>query len=418
MYWINRPRAEDLLAQVLKKPHSSFYRDRYARAGLDPDTLTVDDFSKLPLLSRRELTDVPITARTFTRQEEICTVAFTSGTSSNMPLSIPFSRIEKYSFEPSLGCKVSRALVLLPPIMKAFGTIFIRVCEEAKYKVTPVHGDIKNMANSAFIAKAAACDSLWALPTIASAFAPYAKEQNIAQKFRLIVLSGETITSARRMELHSVYPNALIGNVYGSSEFGPILFTCPTMMRSGNNKFHTIPEDFAAIEIIEGELVLSYGLNQASPFVRYRTGDYFDEVPGGCPCGLLGPVIEWSHRSGVDRLRVNGMAFDVEEADRAFAVFPHVAGKEYQAHFYPVPGRTAVALKIEIADPAASADETRSKELAAFAERELPAVWKLSATATVQTALENGSLASFSVSVVPTLSESGKKLKRFINHVV
>ena len=419
MHWINRPLLEDALAHVLRSPRSSFYRDKYARAGLAPDTLTAENFLELPLLSRQEMAVVPIEQRTFAAPEDLRAIAFTSGTSASEPLSIPVARVARYSFDPSFGCNVSRTLLLLPPMMKSSGVIFtMRVAEEALHPILPVFGDLQSMANSAFIAKSSRCDSLWALPTIASAFAPYAQASGFAGDIKLIILAGETTTVARRAELQAAYPNALIGSVYGSNELSQIvLFTCPAIMRGSKNRFHVVADDVAAVELIDGEFVITYGLNRASPLIRYRTGDYLEEVAEGCTCGLPGPVLEWSYRGGVDRLRINGMQFDVEEVDRAFATFPHIAGKEYQVHFYPVKNSTAIAIKIETADPALVADAARAEDLAAFIERELPDVWRLSATATMRTALQKGAVASCTAEVVSEVSERGVKLKRFVNHV-
>ncbi len=417
MQWINRPLLEQLLAAAVGNSYSSFYRDKYMHAGVEPKTVTIDSFFNLPLLTRQELIDTPVDRRLFVPKEEIRSVALTSGTTSGTPLIIPYARVQKYGVEPSLGYPTARPLVLHPQIQKGFPTVFVQMCQEARHPVVPVFGDLNNMANNVIISKMAGCDSLWALPTIASAFAPYAKAGGIAEHIKLIVFSAEALTGARRAELGAVFPNALMGSIYATTEIGQwILFTCPDIMKKGQNRFHIVTTDVAAMELIDDELVISFGNNKATPLLRYRTGDYFAEVPEGCSCDLPGPLLEWSHRSDVDRVRVNGMQFDVEESDRAFAVFPHLAGKEYQVHFYPIKGSTAVSIQVEVVDPVLSTDSERAHDLAAFIEREVPSVWRLSPTATMQTALAQGAVGTFKAIIVPVLSRGGVKVRRFITH--
>lgn len=408
MRWVNKERLGELLTHVRGNPHSGFYDKKYA--GLAADEA---HFFELPMLTRAELGETPLRERTFCPQKDIRFAAFTSGTTSKEPLIIPFAKVEDYHFEPSLGLPIERPLIIHPPMMRSFGMTFIQQCEQADHPVSPVFGDIQSMPNSAALAAAVGCDSVYTIPTLAGLLAPHALSRGVADKIKLLALSSETLTSARRAELKSAFPNALLGNLYGSAELGQLLmFTCPTMMRHERNHFHITAEALAAVELVEGELVVSYGLNRASPLVRYRTGDYFDEVSEGCPCGLPGPTVAWSHRRDVDRVRLNGMEFDAEAADRAFATFPHLAGVPYQVHFNPVEGSSAVALDVEI-----SAEGERGADLARFAEAELPDSWRISATATVRTALERGLLSSFSVRAVPALSVAGVKGRRFVNHV-
>jgi len=105
------------------------------------------------------------------------------------------------------------------------------------------------------------------------------------------------------------------------------------------------------------------------------------------------------------------MEFDVESSDRALATFPHLGGLPYQVHFYAT-GSTALAIVLELVAPAA-----RAADVVRFAEAELPDVWRISATATIRTALERGLIASFEVRAVSALSVTGLKTKRFVNHV-
>lgn len=410
MQWVNRRALQSLLSAVGESPFSSFYRDKYAAAGV---AATIDNFSNLPMLSRRELTDTLVAKRTYMAPSDVRFVAFTSGTSSKVPLITPFSDVDDYFFEPSLGLSVSRPLVIYPPLNKNFGASFIQQCRQAHAPVSPMFADFQNLANSAVVAKEMGCDSMYATPTIASLFAEHARAAGIENNFKLLALSSETLTQARRDELARAYPNATIANLYASSEIGQFaMVPCEQMLKRGVSEFHVISDALAAVEIIDGELAVSYGLNKAMPLVRYRTGDFFEEADP-CSCGRPGPTLRWSHRDS-DRVRLNGIEFTADEADRVMGELPHMPTPHYQVHFEPGEG-SAVAMRIEIADAALQGKE--ASDMAERISRDLPAHWNISSSATLQTALERGLISSVRVSIVPTLSEQGAKAKRFINHV-
>jgi phenylacetate-coenzyme A ligase PaaK-like adenylate-forming protein len=306
-----------------------------------------------------------------------------------------------------LGLPVKRPLIIYPPLNKNFGASFIQQCRQAKQPVSPMFADFQNLANSALIAKEMECDSLFATPTIAALFIEHARGQGILGNFKLLALSSETLTQARRAELAAAYPSANIANLYASSEIGQFAMTpCARMIERGVNEVHINAQALAAVELgEEGELVVTYGLNRAMPLLRYRTGDYF-EVAGECDCGLPGPTLRWSHRDA-DRMRINGLEFTVEEADRVMGELPQLPVPDYQVHFEPGEG-AGVAMRIEIVgDP--------SHDARAIA-RELPRQWRLSSSATLEDALTRGLLSDLTVELVPAVSQRGSKVKRFVLH--
>ena len=409
MRWVNRERLVELIEHVRNNPHSRFYAAKYAGLPFDEE-----NFFNLPYLTREELVATPVMERLYVSQREVRFVAFTSGTSARVPLITPFSDVENYFFEPSLGLSVARPLIIYPPLNKNFGHTFIEQCREARAPVSPVFADYQNLRNSAVLARMLGCDSLYATPTIALLFAEHARACNIEQSFKLLALSSETLSRARREELCVAYPNARVANLYASSEIGQFaLVPCPRMIERGENHFHIIADALAAVELYEGELVVSYGLNRACPLLRYRTGDHFEEVEGGCPCGLPGPVLAWSHRAEVDRVRLNGVEFDVESADRAMGSLRELVRPHYQVHFRE--GKSGMQIEVEVEEPRLAAH----KERAALGERlarELALAWRISSGASVKDALARGLFSSLSMNFVSTLSAQGLKTKRFVNH--
>jgi phenylacetate-coenzyme A ligase PaaK-like adenylate-forming protein len=410
MQWVNEERLTEVLSHVDNNPHSSFYAKKYGNV-----PLTVDVFSTLPLLSRRELTDAPVVERTYVAPQDVRFVAFTSGTSARAPLITPFSDIENYFVEPSLGLRVRRPLIIYPPLNKNFGASFMQQCRQAVAPVSPMFADFQNLSNSAVVAEEMGCDSLYATPTIALLFASEAHRRGIERNFKLLALSSETLTRSRREELLRLFPEAKIANLYASSEIGQFaMFPCIDMIGRGVDAFHLNTSALAAVELIEGELVVSYGLNKALPLIRYRTNDFFEEA-SPCACGLAGPVLKWSHRD-TDRVRINGLEFTVEEADRVMGNLPHLPTPLYQVHFEDA-ASGGVRMRVEIVNQALAARPEEAAVLARTISEELPRLWKVSSTASLETALERGLLSEVRVDIVPALSEEAQKAKRFVSHV-
>lgn len=421
MRFIDDTRAKEAFEHAINNQFSNFYRKKYEAAGIPADTpFSTDSFFSLPFLTREELVEEPLSKRTFVAPEEIVFAGYTSGTSSQKPLITLFSEVPNYHFEPSLGLSITRPLVVLPALCKNFGHTFIQQCRQAKNKVAPIFADYQNLANSAVLAEAGMCDSIYATPTQAVLIHEHLKKYYDPSAIKLLALSGEILTDIRREELKRMYSNALIANLYASSEIGQfILFPCEKIMCAGENKFHILTEAVVAIELVEGELTISYGLNKAMPLIRYKTGDYFEATEEKCACGLPGPVLLWSHRSGVDRLRLNGVEFTVALADKAFGNITHVENPNYQIHFY---GGNAEAtdcprIVIEIKDEILTKDKRRADFLAPLVAEEIKDKWAVSGSANLKMLVERGLFDGPEIVFVSEFSFPGAKIRRFVNHL-
>lgn len=421
MRLVNEEKTRELINFVLGNKYSDFYRQKYEKTGVKPpNDFSLDFFQTLPFLTREELVETPLAKRTFVPAEEIIFAGYTSGTSSQKPLITLFSAVDDYHFEPSLGLPIKRPLVVLPALCKNFGHTFIQQCRQAKNKLAPIFGDYQNLANSAVLAGAAKCDSVYGTPTQAVLIHEHIKKYHDQSAIKLLALSGEILTETRRKELAQMYPNALIANLYASSEIGQfILFPCEKIMREGGNKFHVLAEAVSAIELVDSELVVTYGPNKAMPLVRYKTGDHFEAVEKKCDCGLPGPVLSWSHRSGVDKLRLNGVEFTVALADKAFTNLSHLENPNYQVHFYAGDAPEALIPRavVEIKDETLAKDKRRADFLAPLVAEEIKDKWAISGSANFRTLNERKLFNGPEIVFVSEFSFPGAKIKRFVNHI-
>ncbi len=416
LYKNNSVQLSDELSQIWNNPLSHFYYDKYRNTGLsEKDICNPDTFTKIPFLTRKEMEDTLPLDRLYIPEGDVDFVALTSGTTGSHPVISLHRMLDTYKYDPTLGVDVHRILVTYPPFNKNFGPMFVQMCKESPREVFPISADYQNLANSAVIARDTLSDALYATPTIATLLAPFLEKYYSTENIKLVVLCSETLTKARRTKLGTLYPNAIIANTYGSSEIGRhIFFPCAKMLKEKVSHFHTIHDDIAVTELIDDELVITYLKNKAFPLIRYRTGDYFYELPK-CSCRLPGPVLGWRGREDVDRLRVNGIELLLEDVESTFLSLTPLIGNQYQLHLYPSSdGRIRMVIEIEkngLPDTDVFREHTRLQVIRVVKEL------RIGGSATLSDAVKQSLFINPDVQFVEELSVKTTKPRRLINHI-
>lgn len=413
-------RLSAFLSRTAESPLSSFYRDRFAAAGILPrHTADESSFGELPFLTRVELEAVSPLLRTYVPPEEILFASYTSGTTSGKPLITFFSSIERYGVNISHGYPLSRALAINPVFIKNLSYVFMQMARESNPPLSVTYGDAQNLANSAVLARETACDSLFATPTLALHLAEYITTHYDVSKIKLISLASESLTRAKRAQLKTLYPRARIANTYGMSEVAQlILVPCKKIIEEERDSFHVVSA-LAAVELIDGELVITYDLNRASPLIRYRTGDYFTLEAERCACGLPGPVLGWEGRVGVDTLKANGIEVKLADVETLFAPLTPLISDRYQVHFYSTGGiPSKLRVVVEIADSVIFRSETLQARVLAEALPHLTTKWKMGPASTFGDAIARGLAVPPEIVFVERFShESPRKFKRLVSHI-
>ncbi len=407
--WKNENNINEVLETVQKTDRSVFYKNKFSK---NKDLL----LEKLPFLSRKELVDVLPDERLYVEKKDVVFVGYTSGTTSGKPLISFFSQVDNYFFEPSLGTGITRPLITYPPLNKNFGYSFVQQCAQAKNKVTPIFGDYQNLANSAFLAKETNVDAIYATPTIAINLGEKLSEFYNPEKILLLALSSETLTSTQRKKLSKLYPKAKIANLYASSEVGQfIMYPCKKIIDSGIEEFHFLQNAISALEIIDGELVVTYTLNKAFPLIRYKTGDFFEVANKKCGCGS-GLTLKWSGRSGVDRIRVNGFEITVGEIEESFTSAVPIIGSNYQVHFYNNDaGSDTVQIIIEVKKDKKS--NMQNSTSVALAQKILLNEWYLTSQMTMSGAVKKGIFETPEIIFVDDFSYKSEKTRKIVSHI-
>jgi len=412
---------KNLLQFIWENKRSDFYRKKYTSAGFSKkDALNPKNFNKLPFLTREELEAVEPDNRLFIKPEEIQFTAYTSGTTTQKPLIVYFSKVENYYIDPTLGTGARRLLIVYPPLNKNFGHTFVQQCVQSKNKSFPIFADFQNLANSAVIASKTKIDAVYATPTIANLLYEFLEKYYDPKKIKLLALSSETLTPNRRQQLKKFYPNAQIANLYASSEIGQfVLYPCKKIIKSENDWFHILQPPVIKAELIDGELVITYAANKAMPLIRYKTGDFFEVAREKCGCGISGPVLKWSGREGVDKIRVGGTEIKVNDVERIFGQLNYLVGDGYQIHFYEIREKSKALIKIivEIKNSAIKASFLPKEQIKLAILDYLMKNWRLSPNSNLKDAIDKKAFAMPEIKFVEEFSRVGLKIRRLVSHL-
>jgi phenylacetate-coenzyme A ligase PaaK-like adenylate-forming protein len=388
--------------QMLEQSQTSFYRNKY-------HSTTLSDFENIPFLERSELVDAPPLDRLYIDENNIRFFGFSSGTTSGVPLVSPFGPVENYFFEPSLGLEIKRPLIVYPPLNKNYGASFIQQCHQARRPVTPVFGDYEKLPNSAVLANMTQCDAIYATPTIALALAPYLNKYYNLQNIKLVAIASELVTPSIWNRLKSVYPNALISNLYASSEVGQFLmYTVPSDEFLYKNQFNVITKAVTVLELINNELVITYTQNPAFPLIRYKTGDYFNLISAKGDDVIL----EMLGRENVDVVKAGG--FEIRSQDVDVWVDAQMQDiHDYQLHIYENSnGSHSVELECVIQN-----GSTMDEAVVAILHKNFLKNFTISSGISLQTLIEKGVLqGQCKLSIAPQLSTVSAKRRVIVYH--
>ncbi|TDA69639.1 MAG: phenylacetate--CoA ligase family protein [Clostridia bacterium] len=300
--------------------NSAFYRKLWANAGLHPEHIkTLDDFTRLvPMVTKQDFladqnSSPPYGQRLAVSEEEICQVHLTSGTSGIGQEVYALTR-DDISLEAqgwvihlrSIGLKPGDVSIVTWPVATMAAALNVyEACREIgvnAFLVGIYDGETKIKLMQRFD-----MNHLVATPTYVSRLAVLCQEMglNPSQAFgnlKAISVAAESYPANWLEEMEAVW-GCPIHDVYGSTQNATALgMTCQTRRSAGEGggtrrNMHLF-EHLTFVEAIdyesgepvsygaEGELVLTPLFRQATPVIRFRTGDKVILYPGQtCSCG-------------------------------------------------------------------------------------------------------------------------------------
>ncbi len=330
-----------ILKWVWENPNSSFYRGRYKKAGIKSwkEIKTIEDFEKLPYLTREDIEAVDPFDRVFLPKNKINTVNTTSATSSGKPLVLlsevydsDFTRIgtdKEKQAKYLKDNKIERMLFMEPVVAFSRRLQFYSTIKQ----VCQVFGDIHNLPLSAKVASSAKIQAIFTSSTILLFFTPYLKAEYDLKNIKLIMIGGEYCSKQRLRLLKKMFPKAVFYFHYGSTEAPSRGYMCENLLSKNPNLFHWSPNFHGEITD-EGELVLTSFLKTMFPVIRYRTGDSIRFKKTPCACGSKDALFEIIGRAGTDSLNIQGTTINVDSVMKAIRDISGVSQGDFKLHVY------------------------------------------------------------------------------------
>lgn len=344
-----------ILKWVWENPNSSFYRDKYKKAGIKSwkDIKNMEDFKKLPYLTREDIDAVDPFDRVFLPESRINIARVTSGTSSNKPLVLfnevytpEFYRLNTGRTEAVkyLKSKKIKRMLFLEPI----SVFSMRLQYYYGYRwLCHIFGDVYNLPLSAKVASATRTDSIMTTSTVLAFFTPFLQKEYDLTKIRYISLGGEYCSRQRLTLLKKLYPKAVFYFHYGSTDSPDRAYVCKNQVSKDPNIFHWDPNSYPET-VEDGELVMTMLLKGIFPVIRYKTGEQIEFKDKPCACGAKDPVFEIIGRIGSDSLKLQGTTLTVNSVTAALKNVPGIINDDFKLHAYEVIDKDAIVPKLVI----------------------------------------------------------------------
>lgn len=352
---LNFKKIRKVLEFVWNSSYSSFYRDKYKKAGIHllKDVNSIEDFNKLPFLTKGEIVKSDPSERLFLPLYKLATIAISSGTTGGADsVSIVFKAglsktIHKMLLEQSRKLKDIRAMYLLPAI-RANQYTFASTSGKLRIKGIRVSGDITNLPLSAKIAAKLKINVLRASPTALYFFTPHIKREYDLNQIKYLMLIGEYCSKQKATFLKNSFTKAKIICNYGIAENdGSVGNYCNFLDSLFTQYFHPNPELY--IETIKQELIITNLIKNMFPLIRYKTGDAVRIENFNCKCGdfrrmkVLG-------RINYDSMKIHGSFIYAHLVDKALLSFSKYIEPTWQMHVYEetVSGQILPRLKLQL----------------------------------------------------------------------
>lgn len=315
----------DVLLRYLRK-NSAYFNRLYKK---NPQKIiSVDDFIKLPLINKVDLSKVPLEDRLCCKFKNIREVHYSSGTTANpMVAAYTESDLKKSREYLSTTWKMQGA--------EKAGTKFAMLASYGLFSAGLInHYAIQFAGGTVIPISSASMEKVVNVlkqfkPEVGVAVSSYylffldkLKSMNVDPKkigFKKLIAGGEFMTAKQRSYIEKEF-GAKVYFQYGLAEIDTgIAGECCCQ-----NGMHLL-DNYVYAEIInpetgevlapgcEGELVLSHLHREATPLLRYRTGDITSILTGKCPCGRTSIRIAPIKRRATNSISYKGINIDQDE---------------------------------------------------------------------------------------------------------
>lgn len=361
-------KARSLVEEARRAP---YYSKKFAYAPQSEDIKTIDEWQKLPPLTRNDLyqNTYPNTTDMFTAPLADAIVLSTGG-SSGIARNVVLTNDEWDAF-----CeKQAEAFKLLDVreddivanlfVAGHLWPSFIGVHEMVK-RAHAVQLPISSNISSEEIyniCRKFQPTVMVSLPTLFVLLADMAHRDNYHfSNLRLIAYAGEQLSKEAEAHVRQwLGVKEIKALAYSSSDCGIMGYQCP---HCGFGEYH-LPSDFQMMEIVDpdtlqpveegkaGEVLVTNLRRHFQPIIRYRIGDMATAIPEACPCGDPNPRFRLAGRAGED-FKLGGAYISVDVFERAVSLHSADAlSMNFQLTLEDIGNQMTINLDIESGDPA------------------------------------------------------------------
>jgi len=305
--------------------HGKFYKKLYR--GCPNNLLTLKDFHSLPFLSKKELQSVKLEDRLCVDMKQIREVHYSSGTTA-YPIIAAYTSTDLKNSRKHLsqtwkmqGVKEGTRFAMMASYgLFSAGLINHYAIQQAGGFIIPI-----SSANLDKIIKVISELNPESGAAVSSFYLFFLEKLRIAGidprkiGFKNLIAGGEYLSESQRKYIEQKF-NTKVLFQYGLAEIDTgIAGEC-----SHQNGMHFL-DDYVYAEIVdpetnkllppeaEGELVLSHLMREATPLLRYRTGDITRILHGKCSCGLTSTRIAPIKRRATISISYKGVNLDQDE---------------------------------------------------------------------------------------------------------
>ncbi len=261
---------------------------------------------RLPILTRKMLSDTPLQRRTAASVNPNKALKRTTAGSTGIPvtiletkssaaywLALYLRRLWAWGVRPG-----DRILRLLPTLSAANIRYFMGENPLNRlFKKGVRLLDMRSGINIQLLRKIieSRINVLLTQPSTLLAIIKIMEENDVSLSFRIVVTTGENLTPAVRKKIQDTF-NCEVYDQYSTVELGNIAWECPIHVA-----YH-INADSVVLELknprpvgwskMEGEAIGTCLYRHATPIIRYLTGDVVRLRDDECPCGRGLPLLE------------------------------------------------------------------------------------------------------------------------------
>lgn len=297
-----------------------FYRERFERAGVVPETLELGDLARIPVLRKADLVASQRARPPFGELLAVERSEFASLHTSPGPIFIPRVAAERGG-TPALVEEIAAmgvrrgdvAHVTLNYHIMPGGLRIHRAFEE--FGCLVLNGGVGNTEMQVAVARAWGATVYAGTPSFLRQIGLVAREQGIDLRrempYRLGFSTAERLTTELREELGEMFGIELFDHI-GEAQIGPVAGECKAhrgMHLSVTDLFFEFRDPTTGEPAAPGgvgELVATHLGPRGLPLVRYAPGDAYTILEGDCPCGNASPRVEFFGQVGAIR-KVKGV---------------------------------------------------------------------------------------------------------------